>query len=490
MWTPIRRTIGFLAALTLLSADPTGAAAQDALHVESSTPIEIPDSRIVALSPDGRSLAVTDDGIDELCVYDVATLARGACASLSPLRSDLRVEDVRWSPDSSRLAFAEQAFREFRDGDLWVMETATGVLTNLTEDGYDGNLLGSDLPADAPPFSVDVSPAWSPDGSQIAFSRSSYVDGEPAGNQLVVLNLASGDVQTLVEVTDREPGVIYYGVVWSAGGETISYTVFHVDREDPANGVYVVPADGGTPTMVASWEPTLGAPAAAGITPDGSAVLISYPAAIAALRSGDAPSYYAVARGGDVIPILPVGTGAGSGVFVMLAVLSPDGATLLFAQRDLAAGVQLFAMPTLGGDAVALAGGALERVVPIGIGLQPVWSSAGRVFLNSGLEAGVLIELEGPGARSDAATPVTTPEASPAPGASRYVVNDADVPMRAAPSTDATIVMRLPQGAEVTAIGPAIEADGFVWLPVIDPSTQTIGYVRAEFLTESNDDAP
>jgi hypothetical protein len=62
------------------------------------------------------------------------------------------------------------------------------------------------------------------------------------------------------------------------------------------------------------------------------------------------------------------------------------------------------------------------------------------------------------------------------------VVNDANVPLRAAPSTDAPIVAQLAQGTEVVIIGPAESGGGFVWWPVRDPTTRTIGYVRAEFL--------
>jgi Tol biopolymer transport system component len=52
------------------------------------------------------------------------------------LNTMLRMEDVVWSPDSTRIVFSEQTFVTFKDGDLWVMDAATGTLTNLTDDNY------------------------------------------------------------------------------------------------------------------------------------------------------------------------------------------------------------------------------------------------------------------------------------------------------------------------------------------------------------------
>ena len=55
--------------------------------------------------------------------------------------------------------------------------------------------------------------------------------------------------------------------------------------------------------------------------------------------------------------------------------------------------------------------------------------------------------------------------------------------LRAAPSRDAPLVLELARGTPVEVIGPAEEGDGFVWWPVREGQTRTIGYVRAEFLS-------
>src|SRR5262245_39100027 len=73
--------------------------------------IEIPDTRIISLSPDGTAIVAgkPSTGVDHLCTYDVATLTERACADLSVLDSGLRIEDVVWSPDGSKVAFSEEA---------------------------------------------------------------------------------------------------------------------------------------------------------------------------------------------------------------------------------------------------------------------------------------------------------------------------------------------------------------------------------------------
>jgi Bacterial SH3 domain len=80
--------------------------------------------------------------------------------------------------------------------------------------------------------------------------------------------------------------------------------------------------------------------------------------------------------------------------------------------------------------------------------------------------------------------PSTPEQGAIAPGAI-VVTNDANVAMRSAPSTIATVVLELEQGMTLTVIGPSVEGDGFVWWLVIDPETQTVGYVREELLSPS-----
>src|SRR5215218_3361305 len=131
---------------SLLMLGPSlGARAEQAtptagIAVAEQREIELPDTRIIALSPDGTTVVAGKPsvGVDQLCTYDVATLAERACADLSVLDSGLRIEDVVWSPDSAKIAFSEEAFQRYKDGDIWVMDAATGALSDLTDEGVRG----------------------------------------------------------------------------------------------------------------------------------------------------------------------------------------------------------------------------------------------------------------------------------------------------------------------------------------------------------------
>src|SRR5687767_14130338 len=130
------RRFGMILAL-LLALAGGGALAQEATPGTEAAlrPVEVPE-RVLGLSPDGRLLAAWNP--DRLCTYDAETLAERACADLEAERIKIDPETVVWSPDGARLAFSERAFELFLDGDLWVMEAATGALTNVTDDGHVG----------------------------------------------------------------------------------------------------------------------------------------------------------------------------------------------------------------------------------------------------------------------------------------------------------------------------------------------------------------
>jgi len=57
------------------------------------------------------------------------------------------------------------------------------------------------------------------------------------------------------------------------------------------------------------------------------------------------------------------------------------------------------------------------------------------------------------------------------------------VNLRAEPSASGEIVAELAQGTELTVTGAAVEADGYVWYPVMVNDSNQTGYVVADFLS-------
>jgi len=56
----------------------------------------------------------------------------------------------------------------------------------------------------------------------------------------------------------------------------------------------------------------------------------------------------------------------------------------------------------------------------------------------------------------------------------------AGVNLRAAPSTSADVIERLPEGTQLTVVGESVSADGYVWWPV--KYSDQSGYVVADYL--------
>jgi TolB protein len=146
------------------------------------------------------------DGNGEIYLLDTRT---GQLTNLTRHPADDRAP--AWSPDGSALAFESH-----RDGnwEIYALSMIDGSLTRLTRNpAYDG------------------APAWNPSGSEIAFE--SYRDGN-----LEIYAVPSGGGQPR-RLTDDPAGD--YGPAWSPDGSQIAFTSWRDGNKE----IYVLPAEGG-----------------------------------------------------------------------------------------------------------------------------------------------------------------------------------------------------------------------------------------------------
>ncbi len=160
----------------LLVMSPTRAAGWTA-KVATLDLVAGPGATAAYLAPDGSRFAYIKGR--ELCLYSLEG-EKGNCAGFE---DDIHIDldTVRWSPDSSKLAFSEDFLITFRDSDIWVYDTETNTISDMTPmPNRELKLLSNDDPNAE--FTIDMIPQWSSDSQSIYFIR--YIfhqlgDGEP-----------------------------------------------------------------------------------------------------------------------------------------------------------------------------------------------------------------------------------------------------------------------------------------------------------------------
>lgn len=127
-------------------------------------------------------------------------------------------------------AFAQSdqiAFDSVRSGntDLFLLDTGRGMIARLTRDN-----------------TLDFSPAWSPDGLQIAYISQSPQRQE---SNLIVMNWNGSQRRILATV--QLNGIVNSALAWSPDGNQIAYTT---SDDSGSQGVYMVDLEGTSPFRV------------------------------------------------------------------------------------------------------------------------------------------------------------------------------------------------------------------------------------------------
>ena len=198
--------------IQVINADGTG-------QTELTPGLSIIDDEPV-YSPNGSKIAFTRGGNirGDICVMNadgtnVVTIVPGADFIISRSPS--------WSPDGTRLVFFSN--RRGAGFELWVVNANGSGLVRLTTSIQ----IGGD--SQGPIFSADTDPAWSPDGSKIAFSS----NRNGPDNELYVMN-ADGSNPLILTNDSLDDSM----AAWSPDSQKIAFT------KSNGGGIHIINRDG------------------------------------------------------------------------------------------------------------------------------------------------------------------------------------------------------------------------------------------------------
>jgi hypothetical protein len=145
--------------------------------------------------------------------------------------------DPTWSPDGTKLAFVSD-----RDGrqklEIWVINLDGTGLVRLTTNTLHGSGASGEI------YGLDLYPAWSPDGTLIAFASGRDIPGTPA---LFVMNSDGSNQKKITNDEDRYP-------TWSPDSQRIAFyrsnAGINIVNRDGTNVVNVA-QDG----FIPAWSP-------------------------------------------------------------------------------------------------------------------------------------------------------------------------------------------------------------------------------------------
>lgn len=361
------------------------------LRVTVQREVEVEGGSIVSLSPNGEWLVVDKMG-EVLSIYQAESLTEHSGALLEDVR--LARNSITWSPDSTRVAFTDDAIRRMFESDLWVLEAETGELTNLTDDGVSGGFLGE---REGRPL-LDVSPAWSPDGKQLAFSRSVYGVGrdEPLVTDIYRVSASGGDPKKLLTAIDDQPLAVWLGLCWSSDGKQILYTVNRQKPDDPDNGVWIVDQDGkNREHILGVTDAVLGPPFLVDVAAQGDKALVWYYYAAGGYAIEPNVSYFVLLdlETGEVEPLKKAQGEEIEFSGPANATLSPGGTKVLYAYRSVD-GEWRLAVRDLGDETENV---LLTSEEPLGItrefGQGLDWAENDTLYVATSFSSGLLLSL-------------------------------------------------------------------------------------------------
>lgn len=228
--------------------------------------------------------------------------------SQTRLTTAMSAIDPAWSPDGSKIAFV----RDTGSDEIWVMNADGSGQTRLTS-GY-----------------FDDSPAWSPDGSKIVFSSKRPNTGGAFNGHIWTMSSDGSNLQQLTTDSTTLSGG-GYNAAWSPDGTKIIF--------DDGGDIYMMDANGSSVTRLTTetppardWDPSF--------SPDGQKIVF------VSDRADSYGNIYVMNADGSSQTRLTTVIGLDD----LAPVWSPDGTKIAYARQGYASNFEIWTMNPDGTD--------------------------------------------------------------------------------------------------------------------------------------------
>lgn len=163
------------------------------------------------LSPDGTTLFILFEQRNgqrdmQSCLYTIADQSVVCRPYAAPVpQRDFPEGRLAWAPDGSHIVTHGDWIVLANDPDLHLIEVDSGVVRNITDDDYDGNVFGSGEEA----FFIDYAPFWAPDSQSIYFFRLDRPSEALWDMQLMNIRLDNGEATVVANLSGMIDGATF-----------------------------------------------------------------------------------------------------------------------------------------------------------------------------------------------------------------------------------------------------------------------------------------